>query len=85
MTAPAKKCPFCHPRPEEILAEGALALAILDNYPVNPGHGERHLDVVEQVEPLGIERSSGTRPTRSTSASTTAPSPGSPCRTSTCT
>jgi len=38
MTTPAKKCPFCHPKPEEILAEGALALAVLDNFPVNPGH-----------------------------------------------
>jgi diadenosine tetraphosphate (Ap4A) HIT family hydrolase len=31
-------CPFCRPEPRLIIAENALAVAILDAYPVNPGH-----------------------------------------------
>jgi diadenosine tetraphosphate (Ap4A) HIT family hydrolase len=38
MTTPEKKCPFCNLAPETILAEGPLALAVRDSYPLNPGH-----------------------------------------------
>ena len=38
MTPPEKKCPFCDLAPERILAEGPLALAVRDSYPLNPGH-----------------------------------------------
>jgi diadenosine tetraphosphate (Ap4A) HIT family hydrolase len=31
-------CPFCVPEPGLIIAENALAVAIRDAYPVNPGH-----------------------------------------------
>ena len=31
-------CPFCGPEPGLIIAENALAVAIRDAYPVNPGH-----------------------------------------------
>ena len=35
MTPPEKKCPFCDLAPERILAEGPLALAVRDSYPLN--------------------------------------------------
>jgi diadenosine tetraphosphate (Ap4A) HIT family hydrolase len=31
-------CPFCDPDPARILAENRLAFALLDTYPVTPGH-----------------------------------------------
>ncbi|HQM64451.1 MAG TPA: HIT family protein [Acidobacteriota bacterium] len=31
-------CPFCSPEPTRILSENSHALALLDNYPVSPGH-----------------------------------------------
>jgi len=36
MTAPEKKCPFCNLAPGRILAEGPLALAVRDGYPLEP-------------------------------------------------
>ena len=38
MTAPEKKCPYCNLAPGRILAEGPLALAVRDGYPLDPGH-----------------------------------------------
>lgn len=38
MTATTRPCPFCDPPPEQWLAEAALALALWDSYPLNPGH-----------------------------------------------
>jgi len=36
---PAGECPFCVPEPErELLTESATAYALLDKYPVSPGH-----------------------------------------------
>ncbi|MBX3001282.1 MAG: HIT domain-containing protein [Caldilineaceae bacterium] len=33
------ECPFCHPDPErELLSESAAVYALLDKYPVSPGH-----------------------------------------------
>jgi diadenosine tetraphosphate (Ap4A) HIT family hydrolase len=33
------ECPFCHPDPErELLSESATVYALLDRYPVSPGH-----------------------------------------------
>ena len=32
------QCPFCQPDPARIVARNALALAITDGFPVNPGH-----------------------------------------------
>ncbi|MCL4202925.1 MAG: HIT family protein [Pirellulaceae bacterium] len=31
-------CPFCDLRPDRIIAENGLAFALLDKYPVSPGH-----------------------------------------------
>ncbi len=31
-------CPFCHPAPERITHQSEFALALLDAYPVAPGH-----------------------------------------------
>ena len=31
-------CPFCHPDPARVLVEREEALALLDAYPVSPGH-----------------------------------------------
>lgn len=38
MTATTRPCPFCQPPAEQRLAEAALALALWDSYPLNPGH-----------------------------------------------
>jgi diadenosine tetraphosphate (Ap4A) HIT family hydrolase len=35
---PANTCPFCSPRPEMVLIEGVVATALLDGFPLNPGH-----------------------------------------------
>ena len=31
-------CIFCNIRPDQVIAENALAVALFDNYPVNHGH-----------------------------------------------
>jgi len=38
LTEPAKRCPFCHPAMERMAIEGAVAMAMWDRHPVNPGH-----------------------------------------------
>ena len=35
---PNNPCLFCHPKPEEIIAETEHALLIVDSFPVSPGH-----------------------------------------------
>jgi diadenosine tetraphosphate (Ap4A) HIT family hydrolase len=35
---PDKPCIFCHTAGEKLVAENALAQAVLDTYPVSPGH-----------------------------------------------
>ena len=32
------RCIFCNPKGEKLVAENALAQAVLDTYPVSPGH-----------------------------------------------
>ncbi|CAB49889.1 HIT family protein [Pyrococcus abyssi] len=32
------ECPFCHPKPENVVYEDKFIRILLDNYPANPGH-----------------------------------------------
>ena len=51
-------CPFCIPSPERVVVENRLAMALLDGFPVSPGHTliipKRH--IASLAETTGKER-----------------------------
>jgi|AMWB02.1.fsa_nt_gi diadenosine tetraphosphate (Ap4A) HIT family hydrolase len=53
-----QRCPFCHLEPGRIFASNEYAVAVLDGYPVNPGHAliipRRH--IVSLFEATAEER-----------------------------
>ena len=48
-------CPFCSPDPAQLIEQGELALALLDAYPVSPGHTliipRRHVARLSETTP----------------------------------